>query len=87
MTLSEALLAEAAGCFPTGSGATEYAALETVRALLRVSEYDAKVLLSELVNMGRVERRVAGNGFVTIWRPSGKRAHEPSRRKIARRAA
>jgi hypothetical protein len=86
MTINEALLAEAAACFPTGSGATELAAVETIRALLKVSEHDARVLLSELVNRDRLERRVhRDTRFVTIWRPSGKVAHKRAVKHTAQR--
>lgn len=71
------VLSDALRAFATGEGCTEYAAVEAVRAFLRVSEYDARVVLHALNRSGRLEQRVhRENGFVTYWRPAGKAAHK-----------
>ena len=89
MTLNENVLSDALCAFATGEGCTEYAATEALRARLRVSEYDARVVLHGLTRSGRLEQRLhPENGFVTYWRPSGKAAHRlAAKRVIAARKA
>jgi hypothetical protein len=88
VTFDENVLSEALRAFATGEGCTEYAAVEALRARLRVSGYDARVVLHELNRSGRLEQRLhRENGFITYWRPAGNAARKPAARKVARKAA
>jgi hypothetical protein len=58
VVIAESLLREAAALFPTGSGSTEFAAVQTLKALLKVSDDDARGLKSLGVTSSRERRGI-----------------------------